>query len=597
MLKSLCRVLAAAAALLSAAAGAGVPPADLVYRHGYVYTVDAKNHVRQAVAIRDGRIVYVGGERGVARYLGPATVSVDLKGRMLMPGLIDGHLHPFEAGRQLLNCDTAYAALTVEQFQAKISGCLEASRDQEPDGWLVVVNWYEQRMLPAGVMPTRAVLDSLPTRRPILVRGSFLHSGLVNSRALAIAAISRTTPDPAGGKIWHDASGEPTGRVEDEAFEHFDTLLPPATPAADVAAVRAALQALSRQGVTSFLDALTAPEALVAFAAVERAGDLTARAHFTPKIYPEEAQDPAAAVAKVAAIAARYDQGALTRRPTLTVRNAKLFLDGVIQGPAFTGVLRAPYWVNAGTEIAPRWAPGASRGPELYFAPPVLAELLILLARAGIDPHLHADGDGAVHAALDAIAAMRAAEPRRDIRAAIAHDEMVEPADFGRFRVLKALPVLSFQWEKPGPDSIDFLKDYIGPERFRVVEPAGYLAAHGARICFGSDWPIDRLDEWFAFKVGVTRTNSPDWGPKYAGRLGADPGLSRRAVLRAATLNAAYELHQERLAGSIERGKFADLIVLDRNPLMIPAEEIAHIRVLQTLVGGRVVYEAPEFAR
>jgi predicted amidohydrolase YtcJ len=152
--------------------------------------------------------------------------------------------------------------------------------------------------------------------------------------------------------------------------------------------------------------------------------------------------------------------------------------------------------------------------------------------------------------------------------------------------------VLSFQWEKPAPDTVDGERDLLGSARYKYVEPAGFLSRAGARIAFGSDWPVDPLDEWFALKVGVTRTNSPDAGPQYRGRLSEDPGLARREVLRAITLNAAYELHQNDATGSLEVGKLADFIVLDRNFFKVPAEDIANIRVLQTVVGGRVVYDA-----
>ena len=146
--------------------------------------------------------------------------------------------------------------------------------------------------------------------------------------------------------------------------------------------------------------------------------------------------------------------------------------------------------------------------------------------------------------------------------------------------------------EKPAGDTLG-LKNYFGPARMKILEPAGLLAAAGARIAFGSDWPVDPLDEWFALKVGVTRTNSPDAPAEFRGSLGDDPGLSREAVLRAATINAAYELHEDEVTGSLEVGKFADLILLDRNPLTVPAEEIAKTRVLETMVGGKVVYLAP----
>jgi len=308
-------------------------------------------------------------------------------------------------------------------------------------------------------------------------------------------------------------------------------------------------------------------------------------------IKPTEVNDLTAAVARVVAFRKEFDEGPIARAPGITVRNAKLFLDGVISAPAFTGAMLEPYWRNAGTAEKPHWVPGTSRGPDVYFPADALATVLIALGRAGIDPHMHADGDGAVRAGLDGAAALRKALPTADIRPAIAHNEIVGPADFKRYAALNVIPVLSFQWEKPAGDTLG-IKDYFGPQRMKIVEPAGYLAQAGARIAFGSDWPVDALDQWFAFKVGVTRTNSPDAPAEFRGRLGDDPGLSRETVLRAATINAAYELHQDDATGSLEAGKLADLIVLDRNPLSVPAEDIAKVKVLETVVGGAVVYTA-----
>ena len=216
-----------------------------------------------------------------------------------------------------------------------------------------------------------------------------------------------------------------------------------------MAAAKAALKAMNRQGVTTFLDADAAAEDMAAFAAVRRSGGLTARAHFAPVIAPAEAGDPIGAVARVVAFAKQYDEGAIVRAPGITVRNSKLFLDGVIAAPAFTGNLREPYFTNTGTADNPHWAPGSSRGPAVYFPASALATILIALGRAGIDPHMHADGDGAVHAGLDGIEALRKALPAADIRPAIAHDEIVDPVDFPRYKELGTIPVLSFQWEKP----------------------------------------------------------------------------------------------------------------------------------------------------
>jgi len=577
--------------LAAGASSPNVSPADRVYRNGVIFTSDAGNGTAEAVAIRDGRIVYVGGNQGLSPFVGPATVSVDLKGRFLMPGLVDGHMHPLEAGTQLLKCSLNYESLTVAELQQRVQSCLDHDASRDPDAWLEVVSWFQESMRPAGVRTSRATLDVLKTTRPIILRSSFGHTVLANSRALALAKITASTPDPIGGKVWHEANGEPSGLLEDAAYKVFSSLLPKPTAEQNVAGATAALKAMRRQGVTTFLDADAAAEDMAAFAAVRRSGGLTARAHFAPEIAPAEAGDPVGAVARVVAFAKQYDEGTIGRVPGITVRNAKLFLDGVISAPAFTGAMREPYLTNVGTAANPRWLPGPSRGPAVYFPPQPLATILIALGKAGIDPHMHADGDGAVGAGLDGVEALRKALPAADIRPAIAHDEIVGPADFPRYKLLNTMPVLSFQWEKPAGDTLG-LKDYFGPARMKILEPAGFLAAAGARIAFGSDWPVDRLDEWFALKVGVTRTNSPDAPPEYRGRLGDDPGLSREAVLRAATIDAAYELHQDETTGSLEVGKFADLIVLDRNPLQIPAEDIANIQVLETVVGGNVVYNA-----
>jgi len=425
---------------------------------------------------------------------------------------------------------------------------------------------------------------------------SFAHTALVNTRALQQANISAATPDPLGGRIDRDSSGAPTGILEDAAFEKVTAVIPQATPAEDRKAARAALAAMRRQGITTFLDAMATPRTLAAFAAVQQQGGLTARAHFAVLITPEHGRDPQQAVLGAQALARRYDQGAARARPGMTVRNFKVFMDGVFTAPACTGAMLAPYFINAGTAAEPRWAAGSNRGPEVYFPAVVLHPLLIAAARAGLEPHLHADGDRAVHEALDAVAALREAFPGSTIRAAIAHDEIVDPADFVRFRQLDAIAVLSFQWEKPAPDTIDGAQDYLGPERFRYLEPAGYLASAGARIAYGSDWPIDPLNEWFALKVAITRENDPAAGAKYSGRLSSDAGLALPAAIRAITANSAYELHAEQDVGSLEAGKLADFIVLDRNVFEIPPQQVAAVQVLLTVVGGKAVYAAAPFA-
>lgn len=576
-------------------------PADTVYRNGYVYTVDARDSVRQALAVRAGRIAYVGDDAGAMALAGKHTRVIDLHGRMLMPGLIDGHMHPQSGGSRLLNCSLDYAPLTVPQFQARIQACIDKDRNRDretdPRRWLLVVNWFQQGMQPDGVAMDAAALDALNTARPVIVRSSFGHSALLNTQALAAAGIARATPDPAGGKIARDARGDATGLLDDAAQDLAMNLLPPLTVAENLAASAKALEAMRRQGITSFLDAWTDPETMTAFTTLQRQGRLTARAHFAVLIDLDKGAGkkvtPQLAVADLLRQQRQFDQGPTRVAPSLQVRHAKLFMDGVISAPAFTGAMLEPYWENRGTPDRPDWQPGTNKGPASYFGKDALAATLALLARSRIDPHIHVDGDRAVREALDAIALLRATPAGQRVRPALAHDEIVAPADYARFARLDVTPVLSFQWAKPAPDTVGALKDYMGPARYATVEPEGVLLDAGARIAYGSDWPVDPLDAWFALKVGVTRTAAPDAGREYAGTLTAQPGLPRAAALRAMTVDAAYTLRQERETGSLEAGKLADLIVLDRNVIHIPAQDIANVKVLQTMVGGKIVYEEP----
>jgi predicted amidohydrolase YtcJ len=266
----------------------------------------------------------------------------------------------------------------------------------------------------------------------------------------------------------------------------------------------------------------------------------------------------------------------------MKVDTAKLFLDGVYSAPAFSAVMVAPYFENG--------RPGHNYGPKPYFSQAQLDDTLIRLAAAGLNPHMHADGDGSVRMGLNAVEAMRKVHPADDIRPAIAHDEIVDPADYTRYAEVGALPVLSFQWERPSID-IEQSRPALGPVRSALMEPAGLLELYGARIVYGSDWPVDVLDEWLALQIAVTRKAIGEDAVTYPDRLGIDPGLTVAQAVQAITLNAAYSLRQDKETGSLETGKFADLIVLDRNLFQVKPEEIGSTQVLLTMVGGKVVYE------
>jgi len=574
-------------------------PADTVMRNGYVYTVDGQNSVQQAIAISGGKIVYVGSDAGVDGYIGKQTQLIDLAGRMLMPGFVDAHMHPGDGGRAMTLCDLKYQTMTRAQFQASIQACLDADKDKGPDVWLEVGSWDRMGMTGLDGDADKSTLDALKTKRPIQVRSTDFHTVLTNSRGLELAGINKNTADPEDGKYRRDGAGNPNGICEDGAAESLAAVVPPATDAEKLNQTRAALDAMRQQGITSFFDALSGPESGKAFTRLQKSGELTARALLAIKLDPAAAAaDPVKTIAEAKALANTYDQGDVHVAPGVNMRHVKLFMDGIINAPADTGAMLTPYLHNSGTDKAPKWTPGKNLG-ELYFPPQVLNPLLLQAVKAGFDPHLHATGERAVRDALDSVAYVRKALPGQDFRPAIAHAESVDPADYPRFKALDVTATMSFQWAQQAPSTVDGTSDHLGAERFERMEPSGSIAHAGGRVAFGSDWPVDPLDEFLALKVGVTRSGDPtnphSYGPKYAGRLNSDPAMSRAEVLRSITLNAAQQLKLDAVLGSVEVGKFADLIVLDKNFMQVPEEELGRNDVLLTLVGGKVVWAKTPF--
>jgi predicted amidohydrolase YtcJ len=574
-------------------------PADTVMRNGYVYTVDGQNSVQQAIAISGGKIVYVGSDAGVDGYIGKQTQLIDLAGRMLMPGFVDAHMHPGDGGRAMTLCDLKYQTMTRAQFQASIQACLDAEKDKGPDVWLEVGSWDRMGMTGLDGDADKSTLDALKTKRPIQVRSTDFHTVLTNSRGLELAGINKNTVDPEDGKYRRDSAGNPNGICEDGAAESLAAVVPPATDAEKLNQMRAALDAMRQQGITSFFDAMSGPENGKAFTSLQKSGELTARALLAIKLDPAAAAaDPVKTIAEAKALASTYDQGEVKTAPGVNMRHVKLFMDGIINAPADTGAMLTPYLHNSGTDKAPKWTPGKNLG-ELYFPPQVLNPLVLQAVKAGLDPHLHATGERAVRDALDSVAYVRKELPGTDFRPAIAHAESVDPADYSRFKALDVTATMSFQWAQQAPSTVDGTSDHLGAERFERMEPSGSIAHAGGRVAFGSDWPVDPLDEFLALKVGVTRSGDPtnphSYGPKYAGRLNSDPALSRAEVLRSITLSSAEQLKLDAVLGSVEVGKLADLIVLDKNFMQVPEEELGRNDVLLTLVGGKVVWAKAPF--
>ena len=561
----------------------GAAAADFVLLNGFVWTVDPSFPVASAVAVRNGRIVYVGTDNGAREHAGIGTEVVNLKGRMVMPGIHDGHMHPLSGGRFLTNPSLNYAQLTLAQFLKRMANLLDRSSELEPDTWLSVGQWDAIAM---ATLPDRHDLDGLDTQRPIFVRSLDGHIALVNTRALDLAGITDDTPDPPDGEIDRDGNGHATGLLYDGAIGLVSSLIPPPTVAQNTASLKAAFRSMAKLGITSYLDASAGSDQLAALAAISDAGELSVRPSVALFVDASDLPDPASVLEQLDDLRASF------ARPDVTVNTVKLFLDGVIEYPTQTAAMIDPYRVNTGTAAHPHWEPGDSVGPT-YFPPGVLNPGLAALDAAGWQVHMHAIGDRAVRSGLDAIEFARDQNGDLDGRHTIAHIEAIHYEEYKRFRQLNAMACLQMQWAERDSYTMKKLKPYIGPSRWSRLYAAGSLEAAGARLCGGSDWPVDPLLPFRQIEMAVNRTADEI----YKGGdepLNPTQSISLRSSIEMHTRNAAFQLHQAAATGAIARGRRADLVVIDRNLFDVKLTEVSTTKVLMTMVDGQIVHLKPD---
>lgn len=567
--------------------------ADVIYFNGYIYTADAQDSIVEAIAIACGKVLACGTSQQLESYANEQTLKIDLHGKMMMPGIIDGHMHPFWGGEQLSGCHLNYESLTIEQIIDRVQQHLDSDLLTGENDWLKVTAWLRQGMLPAGTDMYRSDMDKLKTNRPVILFSNDCHTMLANSRALALFGIDQNTPEPSDGKIGKYPNGELNGILEDAPAMRAVDSIPSLNAQQAEQVARLVQKTLNAQGVTTVMDARVSAKQLDAFSSLQNKGELTLRFQAAREITPDDANSVeavAGAVEKAVEFANRYHQQQWTPEPGIGLHNIKMFVDGVLQPPTMTASLLEPYTINQGTEEAPDWQL-TDRYGDLYFTPEILDELMEKIAAAGFDPHLHTVGEGAVSIALNAIEKMRAAHPGKDIRPGLAHNELVNANDYQRFARLGAIACLSFQWAAPTPELVIAERHMLGETRFQELEPIAKFIDAGAVVAFGSDWPIDGLDEWYDLKVAATRQGRTVNGVTPP-RLDNDRNLTVTEVLRSATIDSAYAQHREDVIGSLEVGKFADMIVIDRNVFTIPPEDIENVKVLLTVVGGKTVYQA-----
>jgi len=541
-------------------------PADLVVRQGAVWTATPERPWADAIAVREGRIVYVGDNAGVDSYIGGSTRVLDLQGRMVLPGFHDSHAHPLSAGLELGECNL-YDVTTP----AQVEGAIRAYALAHPALAWVRGNGWQLPVFP-GANPRKEILDRAVPDRPAFFYAADGHSAWVNSRALALAGLNRDTMDPPGGRIERDATGEPSGTLREAAIELVASRLPKYSVEERIGAIRRALGEANRLGITSITDADVDTDYLEAYWDLDRKGELTARV--TAALRTDERLPVEEMAERLRSLRSRFRGG-----NRLSVNTVKLFADGVIE--TRTAALLAPY--EGG---------GKDRG-SLTYEPDDLAARVAAFDRDGFQIHVHAIGDRAIRVTLDALAHARQVNGPRDARPILAHLELFDPADIPRFRELGVIASFQPFWAQPDDYIRELTEPVLGPERSRWLYPIGSLVRSGAVVVGGSDWSVTTLNPLEAMQVAMTRRvpfagAGPVWLP--------EERVDLPEMLNAYTIGAAYATRAERETGSVAVGRLADLVVLDRNLFAVPVAELHKARVLLTLLDGKPVWRDSTYA-
>ncbi|MFD5395758.1 amidohydrolase [Streptomyces sp. NPDC127097] len=546
-------------------------PADLVFLSGPVHTVDSARTRASAVAVRGDRILAVGHEEEVRPLIGPATEIVDLHGKLLIPGFQDAHVHPVGGGRELALCDLS-AAVTADAYRELISAYAAAHPDV---AWITGGGW-SMEAFPGGT-PTREFLDALVPDRPVFLVNRDHHGGWANSCALERAGLTDRTPDPADGRIERDADGRPTGMLQEGAMQLVAGLIPEPTVAEQTEGLLRAQRLLHGYGVTAWQDAMLGhapgmPDVTPAYVAARRDGKLTARV--TGALWWDRARG-AEQIPELIARRAELTAG------RLRATSVKIMQDGIAEN--HTAAMLTPYLTACGC---------ASDNSGISFIDPeALRSYVTQLDAEGFQVHFHALGDRAVREALDAVEAARRANGMRDTRPHLAHLQVVHPEDIPRFRRLGATANIQALWAAHEPQMDELTIPFLGSERAAWQYPFGDLLRSGATLAAGSDWPVSSPDPIAALHVAVNRRAPED--PPPAPVFLPEQRIDLGAALAAYTAGSAYANHLDE-TGTIQPGKLADLVVLDRDPFDGADEEIAAARVLQTFVGGERVYAADD---
>jgi predicted amidohydrolase YtcJ len=558
--------------------------ADVIFTGGAVYS--AGESMRRlspagttsgapvnAVAVLGGRIAAVGraDDSRLTELRGPGTEVIDLRGRALLPGFQDAHVHPAFAGITMVTANLIGAA-TLEEALGRIKAYADAHPEREwisGSGWRM--EWFERGT------PSRQQLDQVTGSRPAFLLNRDLHGGWANSRAFELAGFDARTPDPADGRFERDADGSLQGTVHEGACDLMGAFVPEPDFGDRLRGLLLAQRHLHERGITAWQDAIVgdylgSKDPLPVYLAAAQAGQLTARVRGA--LWWERGRG----AEQIDELVARRAAGQAGR---FTAGTVKIMQDGVAEN--FTAAMLEPYLDSCGCQTSGR---GLS-----YVDPAELTANVAALDALGFQVHFHAIGDRAVRECLDAVAAARDSNGGNDHRHHIAHLQVVHPDDVPRFAELGVTGNMQALWAAHEPQLDELTMPFLGPERSDRQYVFGDLLRSGARLAAGSDWAVSSANPLRALHVAVNRS--------MAGAAGAEaepflPGqaLAPAEAFAAYTIGSAFVNHLSDVTGSVQVGKLADLVVLDRDPIAGPPAEIAATSVLATYVEGEAVYRS-----
>lgn len=522
-----------------------------------IYTMDAGGSVADTLVVREGRVAYAG-RRGDVNPA-PGEPVLDLGGRAVLPGLVDGHAHLMHLARARLSLDA-----TGLRSETAVAERVAAAAERTPAGeWLSGRGW-DQNLWPGKAFPDRGSLDRAAPRHPVALTRVDGHATWVNAAALAAAGITRHTPDPDGGIIARDRAGEPAGLLIDAAQRLVHAVIPHASEERFDQAVRDSIAECLAKGLTGIHEMGADRWALAAYRRLIARGQFPFRNYAALGLRSATAWDEATEWARPEPASDRGNDG------HLVVGAVKLWLDGALGSRG--AALHSPYCDDPGNS-------------GLLLVPPdELARVTSEAAGRGFQVCVHAIGDRANSLALDAFE--RAFAGVRDHRARVEHAQILSERDVGRFRGLGVLP--SMQATHCTSD-MEWAEERLGPERLRFAYAWRSLLATGALIAGGSDFPVEDANPFLGLSASVTRR--PPGGPDRGWQ--PEQRMTREEAVRSFTVWNAHAAFQERELGALEVGKRADLIALSEDVFACPEARIAGIRPVLTMVGGEIAFRAP----